>query len=61
MACASGWPAGLAHHPFVIENDITAAPDTEAHAHPEPQRVGGVVLVDAIDAGLAADIVIGIR
>jgi hypothetical protein len=54
----------LAHrfgdHPFVVEGDVAAGPDSNAHAQPEPKRVGGVVLADPIDAGLAADVVIGV-
>jgi hypothetical protein len=51
---------GLSDHSLVVKYHITAAPNRDAHAHPEPKRVGSVVLVDAVDAGLAADIVIGI-
>ena len=47
-------------HSLVVDTHITAGPDAQAHAHPEPERVGGVALADAVDAGLAAGVVIGV-
>jgi pimeloyl-ACP methyl ester carboxylesterase len=35
----------------LVEDQITASPDAQAHARAEPERVGTVVLVDAVDAG----------
>src|SRR5580704_11700035 len=52
---------GSGDHSVVVEDKVAATPDCKAHAQPEPQRVGGVVLADPIDAGLAADVVESVR
>ena len=56
-----GLANGLDDHPLIIENQVTTGPEPRAHAHPKPAGVGGVALFRAIDAGLAANVVIGVR
>jgi hypothetical protein len=41
-------------HSLVVDTHITAGPDAQAHAHPEPERVGGVALADATPSMLVS-------
>jgi hypothetical protein len=41
-------------HSLIVENEITPGPEPQAYSHAESERVGGVVLDDAVDTGLAS-------
>jgi hypothetical protein len=44
----------------IVEDHVATSPDGDSHPYPEPKRVSGVTLIEIIDAGLAANIVIGV-
>jgi hypothetical protein len=41
-------------HSLIVENEITPGPEPQAYSHAESERVGGAVLDDAVDTGLAS-------
>ena len=50
----------LGDNALVVESEISAAPKTQPHAGPDPERARRVVLWRSIDARLTADIVISV-
>ena len=51
---------GFSNYALAVESHITSRPDSQTHAGAQPERFGGVALVDTVDTSLTADVVLEI-